>query len=72
MTGPTGSGKSTTLYMRSWKSSNDETKIITTEDPVEYKLEGIDQIQVHAKIGLTFGNSLRGILRHDPGHHYGR
>jgi general secretion pathway protein E/type IV pilus assembly protein PilB len=43
-----------------------ETKIITTEDPVEYQLEGINQIQVHAKIGLTFANSLRSILRHDP------
>ena len=45
---------------------DDETKIITTEDPVEYQLDGINQIQVHTKIGLTFGNSLRSILRHDP------
>ena len=45
---------------------SDETKIITTEDPVEYQLDGINQIQVHTKIGLTFGTSLRSILRHDP------
>ncbi len=45
---------------------SDETKIITTEDPVEYQLDGINQIQVHPKIGLTFGNSLRSIFRHDP------
>ena len=66
VTGPTGSGKSTTLYSSLLEIRDDETKIITTEDPVEYKLEGINQIQVHAKIGLTFGNSLRSILRHDP------
>ena len=45
---------------------SEDTKIITTEDPVEYQLEGINQIQVHAKIGLTFAQSLRAILRHDP------
>ena len=66
MTGPTGSGKSTTLYSALLEIKSDETKIITTEDPVEYQLEGINQIQVHPKIGLTFGNSLRSILRHDP------
>jgi type II secretion system protein E len=66
VTGPTGSGKSTTLYSALLEIKNDETKIITTEDPVEYQLDGINQIQVHAKIGLTFGNSLRSILRHDP------
>ena len=66
VTGPTGSGKSTTLYSSLLEIRDDETKIITTEDPVEYKLEGINQIQVHTKIGLTFGNSLRSILRHDP------
>ena len=66
VTGPTGSGKSTTLYSALLEIKNDETKIITTEDPVEYQLDGINQIQVHTKIGLTFGNSLRSILRHDP------
>ena len=66
VTGPTGSGKSTTLYSSLLEIKSDETKIITTEDPVEYQLDGINQIQVHAKIGLTFGNSLRSILRHDP------
>jgi general secretion pathway protein E/type IV pilus assembly protein PilB len=66
VTGPTGSGKSTTLYSSLLEIRDDETKIITTEDPVEYQLKGINQIQVHAKIGLTFANSLRSILRHDP------
>lgn len=66
VTGPTGSGKTTTLYSALTEIRSDETKIITTEDPVEYQLDGINQIQVHTKIGLTFGNSLRSILRHDP------
>jgi general secretion pathway protein E/type IV pilus assembly protein PilB len=66
VTGPTGSGKTTTLYSALLGIQNEHTKIITTEDPVEYQLEGINQIQVHAKIGLTFANSLRSILRHDP------
>ncbi len=66
VTGPTGSGKTTTLYSALLEIKSDETKIITTEDPVEYQLDGINQIQVHPKIGLTFGNSLRSILRHDP------
>jgi type II secretion system protein E len=66
VTGPTGSGKSTTLYSALLEIRSGETKIITTEDPVEYQLEGISQIQVHPKIGLTFGTTLRHILRHDP------
>jgi general secretion pathway protein E/type IV pilus assembly protein PilB len=66
VTGPTGSGKTTTLYSSLVEIKNEETKIITTEDPVEYQLEGINQIQVHPKIGLTFAASLRSILRHDP------
>jgi general secretion pathway protein E/type IV pilus assembly protein PilB len=66
VTGPTGSGKSTTLYSSLLEIRDDETKIITTEDPVEYQLEGINQIQVHSKIGLTFAHTLRSILRHDP------
>jgi general secretion pathway protein E/type IV pilus assembly protein PilB len=66
VTGPTGSGKTTTLYSALREIRSPATKIITTEDPVEYQLEGISQIQVHSKIGLTFANSLRSILRHDP------
>jgi len=66
VTGPTGSGKTTTLYSSLVEIKNETTKIITTEDPVEYQLEGINQIQVHPKIGLTFAKSLRSILRHDP------
>jgi general secretion pathway protein E/type IV pilus assembly protein PilB len=66
VTGPTGSGKTTTLYSALVEINSPETKIITTEDPVEYQLAGINQIQVHPKIGLTFAHSLRSILRHDP------
>ncbi len=66
VTGPTGSGKTTTLYSSLVEIKDESTKIITTEDPVEYQLEGINQIQVHPKIGLTFAASLRSILRHDP------
>ena len=66
VTGPTGSGKTTSLYSALLEIRSPETKIITTEDPVEYQLDGINQIQVHAKIGLTFAHSLRSILRHDP------
>lgn len=66
VTGPTGSGKTTTLYSALNEIKDEETKIITTEDPIEYQLEGINQIQVHTKVGLTFAASLRSILRHDP------
>jgi general secretion pathway protein E/type IV pilus assembly protein PilB len=66
VTGPTGSGKTTTLYSSLMEIKSEDTKIITTEDPVEYQLDGINQIQVHPKIGLTFAQSLRSILRHDP------
>ncbi len=66
VTGPTGSGKTTSLYSALTEIKSDEIKIVTTEDPVEYQLEGINQIQVHAKVGLTFAASLRAILRHDP------
>ncbi|GHT18245.1 general secretion pathway protein GspE [Planctomycetales bacterium] len=66
VTGPTGSGKTTTLYSALNEIKDEETKIITTEDPIEYQLDGINQIQVHAKVGLTFAASLRAILRHDP------
>jgi general secretion pathway protein E/type IV pilus assembly protein PilB len=66
VTGPTGSGKTTTLYSALLEIKDSDTKIITTEDPVEYQLDGINQIQVHAKVGLTFAAALRAILRHDP------
>ncbi len=66
VTGPTGSGKTTTLYSALNELKDEQTKIITTEDPIEYQLEGINQIQVHTKVGLTFATSLRSILRHDP------
>jgi type IV pilus assembly protein PilB len=66
VTGPTGSGKTTTLYAALNEIKNDEDKIITIEDPVEYQLRGITQIQVNEKKGLTFARGLRSILRHDP------
>ncbi len=66
VTGPTGSGKTTTLYSALSKINNVDLKIITIEDPVEYQLSGINQIQVNTKSGLTFGSGLRAILRHDP------
>ena len=66
VTGPTGSGKTTTLYSALAEIASPEVKIITVEDPVEYNIAGISQIQVHAKIGLTFAAGLRSILRHDP------
>ena len=66
LTGPTGSGKTTTLYAALNEVKEDALKIITVEDPVEYHQEGISQIQVHHKIGLTFAHALRSILRHDP------
>jgi type II secretion system protein E len=66
LTGPTGSGKTTTLYSALNEVKEDAIKIITVEDPVEYHQEGISQIQVHPKIGLTFAACLRSILRHDP------
>lgn len=64
--GPTGCGKTTSLYASLLEINRPDIKIITTEDPVEYQLQGINQIQVHSKIGLTFAHSLRSILRHDP------
>ena len=66
VTGPTGSGKTTTLYAALAKIDASAQKIITVEDPVEYQLEGINQIQVHSQINLTFANALRSILRQDP------
>jgi general secretion pathway protein E len=66
VTGPTGSGKTTTLYCALEKINSPDKKIITVEDPVEYQLKGINQIQIKPSIGLTFGNALRSIVRQDP------
>ncbi|MBN1360555.1 MAG: type II secretion system ATPase GspE [Sedimentisphaerales bacterium] len=66
VTGPTGSGKTTTLYAGLSQINDIQRKIITIEDPIEYQLHGINQIQVSRKAGLTFANGLRSILRHDP------
>ncbi len=66
LTGPTGSGKTTTLYTALSLLNEPHRKIITVEDPVEYQLEGINQIQAKASIGLTFANALRSIVRQDP------
>ena len=66
ISGPTGSGKTTTLYTLLTEINKPDVNIITVEDPVEYKLEGINQVQVNAKAGLTFANGLRSILRQDP------
>jgi type IV pilus assembly protein PilB len=64
--GPTGSGKSTSLYALLQEVKSDAINIVTLEDPVEYKMDGINQIQVNAEVGLTFANGLRSILRQDP------
>ena len=66
VTGPTGSGKTTTLYSALHQINDEVRKIITIEDPVEYQLKGINQIQVNEKAGMTFARGLRAILRHDP------
>lgn len=66
VTGPTGSGKTTTLYTALDRLNNPDLKILTVEDPVEYQMEGINQIQVKPQIGLTFANALRSIVRQDP------
>ncbi len=66
VTGPTGSGKTTTLYSVMNRINSPDKKIVTVEDPVEYQLEGINQIQVKSSIGLTFASALRTILRQDP------
>ena len=66
ITGPTGSGKTTTLYSLLRELARDDRKVITVEDPVEYAMDGVNQIQVNTAVGLTFGTTLRHILRHDP------
>ena len=72
LTGPTGSGKTTTLYASLASLDSDALKIITVEDPVEYQLQGVNQIQVQSQIELDFARSLRAILRQDPGYHHDR
>lgn len=66
VTGPTGSGKSTTLYAMLQQINTTEKKIMSVEDPVEYKIEGINQIQVNAEVGVSFSSALKAIVRHDP------
>lgn len=66
VTGPTGSGKTTTLYACLTKINNNKRKIITIEDPIEYQIKGITQVQIQPKIGLNFAHGLRSMLRHDP------
>ena len=66
VTGPTGSGKSTTLYGALAEINRPEINVITVEDPVEYRLAGINQVQINVKAGLTFASALRSILRSDP------
>ena len=66
VTGPTGSGKTTTLYACLHQLNTPQVKILTIEDPVEYQLTGVTQLQVHPKIGFSFAQGLRSMLRHDP------
>src|ERR671930_1189695 len=66
VTGPTGSGKSTTLYAGLSEINRPEINVITVEDPVEYRLPGVNQVQINIRAGLTFATALRSILRSDP------
>ena len=66
VTGPTGSGKSTTLYATLGELSKPNVNIVTVEDPCEKKIDGVNQVQINAKAGLTFAAALRSILRQDP------
>ena len=66
VTGPTGSGKSTTLYAMLQQINSPEKKIVSVEDPVEYKVDGVNQIQVNSEVGVSFSKALRAIVRHDP------
>ncbi|MBF0376781.1 MAG: type II/IV secretion system protein [Desulfamplus sp.] len=66
VTGPTGSGKTTTLYAALSEINTPDKKIVTVEDPVEYQMDGVNQVQVQSSIGLTFAHTLRSFLRHDP------
>ncbi len=66
ISGPTGSGKSTTMYTMISELNKDDVNIVTLEDPIEYNIDGVNQVQVNEKVGLTFANGLRSILRQDP------
>jgi general secretion pathway protein E len=66
VTGPTGSGKTTTLYTALAHLNDEKQKILSVEDPVEYDLDGVDQVQVNEAVGMTFSKALRAFLRHDP------
>ncbi|HBS35701.1 MAG TPA: type II secretion system protein GspE, partial [Parvularcula sp.] len=66
VSGPTGSGKTTTLYAALLAINSPERKLFTVEDPIEYRLKGVNQVQVNPKIGLTFASALRSLLRQDP------
>jgi len=66
VTGPTGSGKTTTLYSALSALNKTDVNIMTAEDPVEYNIEGINQVNIHHEIGLTFSAALRSFLRQDP------
>jgi type II secretory ATPase GspE/PulE/Tfp pilus assembly ATPase PilB-like protein len=66
VTGPTGSGKTTTLYAALARVNGPGVKIVTVEDPVEYQMDGVTQIPVNRKAGVSFASALRSILRHDP------
>ena len=66
ITGPTGSGKTTTLYAMLQEANDPSVKIITTEDPVEYDIEGIVQVPINEEIGVTYAKVLRTVLRQDP------
>src|SRR5882762_3873796 len=66
VTGPTGSGKTTTLYSALSRINTPEVNVMTAEDPVEYNLDGINQVLVHEDVGLTFGAALKAFLRQDP------
>ncbi len=72
VTGPTGSGKTTTLYAAINRMVKKKINIVTVEDPAEKVMDGITQVQVNSKAGLTFASALRSILRQDPGRDHGR
>ncbi len=71
VTGPTGSGKTVTLYSALNALNREDTKILTAEDPVEFNFKGINQVNVHQEIGMTFPRSIEGLFKTGPGHHHG-
>jgi type IV pilus assembly protein PilB len=64
--GPTGSGKTTTMYTMVSELNREEVNLVTLEDPIEYDIDGVNQVQINEKVGMTFANGLRAILRQDP------